>query len=542
MVTVLGVHQALEATNHSGHDTADRDQLEVPIANALADTSVSSELLVTRQPTLDVASALRVAGTAGSETLTAVASNAAARAMSERNADSGSPEPHIRPAYAASVLPGDSETTVSSGSSLFQSAIAVAARLSRYAGKPSRGELSADPVDLEDADDAPSLSDEIASDEQYVPQWQSYTIQKGDTFTDLAERSLGLGYREVLALLEKAPDRKALTRLRVGNSLDYKVNEQGQLLALRIMKNSRKGYLFQRDQAGEAFAVSDIQRASQATQRLFAGTVEGSFGLSALSTGMSNAEVAELTNVLSKKINFRRQARQGDHFQVLVESDMVDGKAYDSRILAAHYAGGSSDITVVRHNDHFYTPDGKGLDPSFSRYPFKGHYRISSPFNLRRHHPVTGRISPHLGTDFAMPAGTTVRAPADGRVLRVGHHPLAGNYVVIQHPNGFKTRYLHLSKALVHKGDSVSMDQKIALSGNTGRSTGAHLHYEIRTSNGPVNAMRVKLPEGDNLSGKALAAFKREARPLLAKLDNADNNRAVAHVDHSDDKQEDSDS
>ncbi|QEL10681.1 peptidoglycan DD-metalloendopeptidase family protein [Kushneria phosphatilytica] len=529
MVTVLGAHQALE----SFHQTSEQTQLEVPISNALADTQVTSPLSINDAPQPDVAAALVVAGTSRSAAITPEASNAAARAISEQkagNAESG--DQQLTPIYAYSVLPRTLETpTARTGQPLVRPAIAAAAHLSEASGADLNGGISADPVDLDDSDDPLSLSDEIASDEQYVPQWQSYTIQKGDTFTDLAERSLGLGYSEVLALLDKAPDRKALTRLRVGNSLDYKVNEQGQLLALRVMKDSRKGYLFQRDQAGEAFAVSDIQRASQATQRLFAGTVEGSFGLSALSTGMSNAEVAELTEVLSKKINFRRQARQGDHFQVVVESDMVDGKAYDSRILAAHYEGDNSDLTVIRHNDHFYTPNGKGLDPAFNRYPFKGHYRISSPFNLRRHHPITGRISPHLGTDFAMPAGTTVRAPADGRVIRVGHHPLAGNYIVIQHPNGFKTRYLHLSKALVHKGEAVTMNEKIALSGNTGRSTGAHLHYEIRTSNGPVNAMRVKLPDGDNLSGKALASFKRQAEPLLAKLDNADNSRAVAHVD-----------
>lgn len=130
---------------------------------------------------------------------------------------------------------------------------------------------------------------------------------------------------------------------------------------------------------------------------MFSGTVNGSFALSAQSTGLSSAEVSELTSVLSKKLDFRRDARAGDQFRVLVESDMIDGHSMDSKVLAAEYEGQRMNLTVVRNSadDHFYTPDGNSLDPAFDRYPFQGHYRISSPFNLRRHHPVTGRISPH---------------------------------------------------------------------------------------------------------------------------------------------------
>ena len=77
-----------------------------------------------------------------------------------------------------------------------------------------------------------------------------------------------------------------------------------------------------------------------------------------------------------------------------------------------HYEGERLDLTLVRNgaDNNFYTPDGQSLDPAFSRYPFEGSYRMSSGFNPRRKHPVTGRISPHKGTDFAMPIGTPIAA------------------------------------------------------------------------------------------------------------------------------------
>jgi len=377
------------------------------------------------------------------------------------------------------------------------------------------------------------LGDEIASQETYVPEWQSYTIQSGDSFALTAERTLGLAYSDVMQILNTVPDKKVLTRWRVGHSFDYKLDENGQLLALRVMEDPREGYLIQRNDEAAAFAYSPIEKTGEAAQRMFSGTVSGSFALSAQSTGLSNAEVSELTNVLSKKLDFRRDARAGDQFRVLVESDMIDGHSLDSKVLAAEYEGQRMDLTVLRNSadDHFYTPDGNSLDPAFDRYPFQGQYRISSPFNLRRNHPVTGRISPHKGTDFAMRSGTPIDAPADGVVERVVNHPIAGRYIVIRHNNGYVTRYLHLSKPLVKPGEHVKMGEEIALSGSTGRVTGPHLHYEVMVNNNQVDAMRVKLPESQSLRGDALAAFKRESENLLAKLDQRGNNEpAIAQV------------
>ncbi|CBV43081.1 peptidoglycan DD-metalloendopeptidase family protein [Halomonas elongata] len=390
-------------------------------------------------------------------------------------------------------------------------------------------------AELELFDEGPIiLEEEIAANEPFVPEWQTYTVQPGDTFTVLAQERFGMGYSEVMALLDEMPEPKLLTQWNVGTRFDYQLNAEGKLATLRIMSNPRDGYLVKREDGDTE--VSTIERAGEATQRLFAGTVSGSFARSAQATGLTSSEVSELSHVLEKKLDFRRDTRRGDRFEVLVESDIIDGESLDPRIQAVRYDGSRMDLTLIRNpqDNQFYTPDGQGLNPSFNRYPFEGHYRISSPFNPRRHHPVTGRISPHKGTDFAMPVGTAVKAPANGRVEKVGNHPAAGRYIVIRHDNGYKTRYLHLSKPLVSRGDRVTMGERIALSGNTGRSTGPHLHYEVLVDNNQVNAMKVALPEGGSLSGQALASFKQQAEPVLAALDSGQTGTVVASTQAKD--------
>ncbi|WP_404465455.1 peptidoglycan DD-metalloendopeptidase family protein [Vreelandella aquamarina] len=371
-------------------------------------------------------------------------------------------------------------------------------------------------------DDVSFLELELAAEEPFVPEWETHIVESGETFAVLAQNELGLGYSEVLALLEDLPDPRMLTHWRAGHSFDYQLDEGGRLLALRMMKNTRDGILLERDT--DHYAITTIERQGEPVQRLYAGSVSGSFARSAQATGLSSSSVTELTRLLEKKLDFRRDSRRGDQFQVLVESDMIDGETLDSRVLAVKYDGERMDLTVVRNatDDNFYTPTGSSLDPAFARRPFEGSYRLSSNFNPRRLHPVTGRVSPHNGTDFAMPIGTPITAPANGRVERVSNHHAAGRYIVVRHDNGYRTRYLHLSQPLVSQGDRVTMGERIALSGNTGRSTGPHLHYEVIVNNTPVNAMTVELPENTSLSGDTLVAFQRQAEPMLAALESGE--------------------
>jgi murein DD-endopeptidase MepM/ murein hydrolase activator NlpD len=106
---------------------------------------------------------------------------------------------------------------------------------------------------------------------------------------------------------------------------------------------------------------------------------------------------------------------------------------------------------------------------------------ISSRFG-QRVDPFNGRRAMHSGVDFRAPTGTPVLATGDGKVTKAGRKGGYGKVVIIQHNNGLVTRYAHLSKITVKVGQDVTMGEPVGKVGSTGRSTGPHLHYEVRSS------------------------------------------------------------
>lgn len=118
------------------------------------------------------------------------------------------------------------------------------------------------------------------------------------------------------------------------------------------------------------------------------------------------------------------------------------------------------------------------------------HYNHIGAFNPRRFHPILKRIQPHNGVDFGCDRGTPVFATGDGTVETAVYSGFSGGYgrqILLNHGFGYKTRYAHLDKVLVSKGEEVKRGQLIGLVGNTGRSTAPHLHYEVILRGRPVN-------------------------------------------------------
>lgn len=119
-------------------------------------------------------------------------------------------------------------------------------------------------------------------------------------------------------------------------------------------------------------------------------------------------------------------------------------------------------------------------------FPIKKPTRISSGFGMRRH-PITKRRQFHTGIDIPQIKSTAVYSTGNGVVTNKGYNSGYGYFVEIQHAGGFRSFYAHLSKTMVNMGDSVSITQQIACVGNTGISTGSHLHYEVRKGNRYLN-------------------------------------------------------
>jgi murein DD-endopeptidase MepM/ murein hydrolase activator NlpD len=153
--------------------------------------------------------------------------------------------------------------------------------------------------------------------------------------------------------------------------------------------------------------------------------------------------------------------------------------------------------------------------------PVAGQSRISSGFGNRTD-PFTGRQAFHPGIDFPWPTGTTVLAAGDGKVIYVGQINGYGNAVDIDHGGGIVTRYGHLSAFIARQGEEVKTGTPIARVGSTGRSTGPHLHFEVRRNDSPVN------PNAYLAVGRQLAHFLSPAIAAVAPVMPLDDARNAA--------------
>jgi murein DD-endopeptidase MepM/ murein hydrolase activator NlpD len=356
-----------------------------------------------------------------------------------------------------------------------------------------------------------------------------YQIQTGDNLSSIFNQ-LGFSYKSMMSVMETDLNFLALDTLRPGNTLRFWRDEAtGELSKMELKFSIADKVVYRRLEDGN-YEFEDISIPGEWQQKPLVGNIQGSFSMSANKAGLNSIEIDHIVTLLKDKLNFSRDLRAGDQFEVLQKAQFVDGIATGKReIEAIKIMNRNRVVSAYLHTDgQYYDANGDSLQRAFQRYPVSSGWRQSSQFNPKRLHPVTGRISPHNGTDFATPIGTPVQATGDGKVVMTRKHPYAGNYVVIQHSSTYKTRYLHLSKILVRKGQTVSRGQRIGLSGKTGRVTGPHLHYELIERGRPVNAMTANIPMANSVPQQEKATFvaaRDEADKLLKKaLETQSNN------------------
>ena len=123
------------------------------------------------------------------------------------------------------------------------------------------------------------------------------------------------------------------------------------------------------------------------------------------------------------------------------------------------------------------------------------HWPLGGPAYITRGQRGPRGREPHSGIDLAVAIGTPIRAAGGGAVLEIGEDPQYGQYVLLQHPEGYQSLYGHASRLLVARGDSVTAGQVIALSGNSGRSSAPHLHFEIRQNGASVDPLTLVRPQ-----------------------------------------------
>ncbi|MCL2900054.1 murein DD-endopeptidase MepM [Brenneria tiliae] len=370
---------------------------------------------------------------------------------------------------------------------------------------------ASEPIDQPTPDDEipqDELDDKVADDGGV----HEYVVSTGDTLSSILTQ-YGIDIADVTRLAEQNRD---LRNLKIGQQISWVLGENGELQSLTWQMSRRETRIYER--AGSDFKERIETLKGEWRNSVLNGRLNGSFVNSARNAGLTNSEVSSVIKALQWQLDFRK-LRKDDTFSVLLSREILDGRSEQSELLGVRLNTGGKDYFAIRAEDgKFYDREGSGLTRGFMRFPTIKQFRISSNFNPRRLNPVTGRVAPHKGVDFAMPVGSPVLAVGDGEVVIAKRSGAAGNYVAIRHGRQYTTRYMHLNRILVKPGQKVKRGDRIGLSGNTGRSTGPHLHYEFWVNQQAVNPLTAKLPRSEGLSGKERSDYLAQVKEVVPQL------------------------
>lgn len=244
------------------------------------------------------------------------------------------------------------------------------------------------------------------------------------------------------------------------------------------------------------------------------GRINSSFYSAALKRGVPGTVVKDAISALSYDINWQHDPKSGDEFKILFEvfEDEAGNVIRNGELKYAAFApqGTWKRIYAFKttNGSGFYNDRGESVVKCLLATPLDPtKMRITSKFG-RRNHPILGYSKVHKGIDFGAPSGTPVSSAGDGVVVKAGWNGAYGNYVQIKHNGQYSTAYAHLSRINVKPGQKVRQRQNIGAVGTTGRSTGAHLHYEVISNGQQVNPLSVKQLPSIRLGKKELAQFQ----------------------------------
>lgn len=250
--------------------------------------------------------------------------------------------------------------------------------------------------------------------------------------------------------------------------------------------------------------------------------------------GETTALVAQLVDLFAWDINFFIDPQPHDQFRLLVEKQFLDGVFYKyGRILAAEYSGRvgryrafwyqATSAAGTPARGGYYNERGESVEKSLLKTPLK-YVRISSSFDRRRFHPILHTELAHLGVDYAAPTGTPVWASAGGRITFRGPRGAAGNCVIVAHPGGMESVYMHLARFArgLEAGQRVRQKQVLGYVGASGLASGPHLHFSVKLGGHFIDPLRLKPARAASLPAAQRAIFQNIIAPRI---------EALAHID-----------
>jgi len=230
-------------------------------------------------------------------------------------------------------------------------------------------------------------------------------------------------------------------------------------------------------------------------------------------------------DIFEYRVDMSRDLRVGDEFRVVAQRRVApNGLTRLDTVIAATFRLSGKTIEAVRFRSPrtgglWFDQEGRPLRSGFLRSPLK-FSRITSRFGMRRH-PILGTMRKHQGTDYGAATGTPIRTIGDGVVIRAGWNNGFGNVVEIRHPNGYVSRYGHMSRfgSGITRGARVAREQTIGYVGSTGLSTAPHLHFEVIVNGAQRNPSVVLANvSADPIPKSERAAFDATRERALALL------------------------
>lgn len=254
-------------------------------------------------------------------------------------------------------------------------------------------------------------------------------------------------------------------------------------------------------------------------------TINSSLWNDMLKAGVSPLLIISLSDIYAWTIDFFA-LQKGDRFRVLYQERRCDGEVISvDTVKYAVFGHDGVDFPMVMFDQKdggniWWNEKGESMRKAFLKAPLN-YTRVSSGFSYARRHPVTRRVQPHTGVDYAAPKGTPVMTIGDGVVTSVKYEGAGGNTVRIRHNSVYSTAYLHLSKYAkgLKAGQRVRQGEVIGYVGSTGRSTGPHLDFRVWKNGTPINPLKMESPPAEPVKDSSRPAFEAAFKAYKAKVD-----------------------
>ncbi|MES2905432.1 MAG: M23 family metallopeptidase [Pseudomonadota bacterium] len=335
-----------------------------------------------------------------------------------------------------------------------------------------------------------------------------------------------LRYTLAPAPTDANPDRKVIIKVTV-------VSGRSVLATAALDENGSYMAISGGTAVEEGATVAEIER-EETPETRNAPTLYASLYETGLRYKLPRELINELIKVYSYDFDFQRRVRPGDSFEVFYAAEEEQGKTPDrGDILYAALTVGGTSKRYYRFKTEddglidFYDENGNSAKKFLMRKPITAG-NFTSSFGFRRH-PILGYSRMHTGVDWQASTGTPILAAGAGTIVKASPMSGYGNRVEIQHANGYRTTYNHMSAygRGITVGSKIYQGQVIGYVGTTGLSTGAHLHYEVLVNGSFVDPMRIKVPRGRVLEGRVFAGFERERERVQMMMRKATDTRVA---------------